>query len=258
MKCKLGVAGLCVLAGVLVLCNQPSTTAQGKKDDPAKQIQQLKKQLAEKEQHIQKLEMQIQKLKGNDAKDDAKIAQLEKRVKQLEAELKGKKGEKTSAQWKKELDAARLTIQDRDLVIAALQDKSDKSISDLSKEVVRLRKVARDFETVKKAPFVHSKILKLKKSDDEQVKLVADEVGKTLAKIEGVRGVWLGKPAELGTPELAQKGYQLGVVVLLDDELALQKFLDDPLHKQFADRMGSLWERPLVYDIQREAEEKKK
>jgi hypothetical protein len=68
--------------------------------------------------------------------------------------------------------------------------------------------------------------------------------------------VWIGKPAENATPELAQTGYQLGVTVVLDDAEALQRYLDDPLHKQFTDKMGDAWERPLVFDIQRETEKK--
>ena len=57
-----------------------------------------------------------------------------------------------------------------------------------------------------------------------------------------------------GTPELAQKGYQLGIVVLLEDPDTLTKFLEDPLHKQFTDKLADYWERPVVYDFVREKE----
>ena len=63
--------------------------------------------------------------------------------------------------------------------------------------------------------------MKLKTSDDALVKQIQAEAGKTLAKIDGVRGVWIGKPAENGTPELAQRGYHLGIVVLLDDSASM-------------------------------------
>jgi predicted RNase H-like nuclease (RuvC/YqgF family) len=260
MARNLGLCVLVVLIGVVLLCSHAPTAAQGKKDDPAKTIQMLRLQLKERDQQILKLETQIQKLKLGDIKDDGKIAQLQQRIKQLEGELKGKtpaKGEKTAGQLKKELDAANLSIKEKDQLIASLQQKAPKATAELSKEVESLRKSVKDLEALKKAPFVHAMILKLKKVDEAQVKIVHDEAMKTLAKIPSVRGVWVGKRAEYGTPELAQTGFQLGVVVLLDDAEALQKFLDDPMHKQFSDRLADLWERPIVYDILRDPDAKK-
>jgi uncharacterized coiled-coil protein SlyX len=144
------------------------------------------------------------------------------------------------------------TLKDKDDLIASLQT------NDLGKEVTSLRKRVKELDTLKKAPFVHTAILKLKKDDDAQVQKVYDAAGKTLAKIDGVRGLWIGKPAVDGTPELAQKGYHLGLVVLLDDADALQKYLDDPLHKQFTEKMGDYWEKPVVYDFQRDPDADKK
>lgn len=207
--------------------SQPAPTeAQGKKDEQAKLIQQLKKSLVERDQQITRLKFEL---------------------------AEAKKKSTAAFRLQKDLDAANQTIRDRDAQIAVLQDKAPKTIADLTKENSTLRKTVRDLQNIQKAPFVHTTILKLKKTDDAQVKKVYDEAAKTLAKIDGVRNVYVGKPAEAGTPELAQKGYQIGVVVLLDDADALQKYLDDPLHKQFTDKMGDYWERPLVYDFQRDA-----
>ncbi len=230
---KLCVAGLCVLAGVALLCSQAPTIAQ-----PKDEVAKLKKTIAERDKTIAGLQAQNQKLKQDADANKKKVAHADK--------------------LQRDLDAANQSLKDKDVQIAALRDKSPKSTAELSTENIRLRRNIRDLEAVKKAPFVHTVILKLKKTDDDKVKAIADEAGKTLAKIEGVRGVWVGKPAEDGTPELAQKGYHLGVVVLLDDASALKKFLDDPLHMQFNDKMGSLWEPPVVYDIQRDLEEPKK
>lgn len=253
---KLYFAGLLALAGLVYLCSQEPIDAQGKKDDPAKQVQQLQKAVKERDQTILKLEAQLQKLKLDDIKGDGQVAQLQQRVKQLESELKKKKPgptDKTALQYKKELDAANQSIKDKDQLIAALQSKAPTATSELSKEVVKLRKTVRELEAAKKAPFAHASILKLKKADDAQVKAIYDEANKSLAKIAGVRSILVGKPVENGSPT-AQTGYQLGVVILLDDADALQKFLDDPLHKQFNDRMADLWERPIVYDFQRDVE----
>jgi len=244
------------IAGAVGLCSQGSIDAQGKKDDPPKQVQQLQKAIKERDQTILKLEAQIQKLKLGDVKGDGQVAQLQQRVKQLEAELKKKKtgpADKTAAKYKNELDAAHQAIKERDQLIATLQAKAPTATAELSKEVVELRKTVRELEAAKKAPFAHASILKLKKADDAHVKTIYAEANKSLAKIAGVRSILVGKPAENGSPT-AQTAYQLGVVILLDDAEALQKFLDDPLHKQFNDKMADLWERPIVYDFQRDLE----
>ena len=231
---KACVVTVCGLAAMLLVCSQAPMSAQSAKEEVAK----LKKTLAERDKTIAHLQTQIQKNK---------------------TDFDGyKKKNPGATKLQKDLDAANQTIKDKDVQIATLQDKAPQATAALSTEVVRLKREIRDLEAVKKAPFVHAVILKLKKMDDAAVKTVTDEAGRTLAKIDGVRSLYIGKPAENATPELAQKSYQLGVVVLLDDADALQKFLEDPLHKQFTDKMGSLWERPVVYDIQRDAGDPKK
>jgi TolA-binding protein len=221
---------LIVLSGVvgaLLLCSQAPMEAQtGSKTD--KQIQQLKKTIAERDQTITQL--------------NAKITSLQA----------GAKTTKTAAQLQKDLNAAKQSLKDKDDLIASLQG------NDLSREVTSLRGRLRDLERLRKATFVHAAILKLKKEDDAQVQKIYDEAAKTLAKIDGVRGLWIGKRAENDTPELARKDYQLGLVVLLDDSDALQKFLDDPLRKQFTDKLADYWEKPAVYDFQRDMDADKK
>jgi predicted RNase H-like nuclease (RuvC/YqgF family) len=207
----------CAAIVAFLLCRQTPIEAQGKKDDQAKQIQQLKKSLQEKENQINKLELQVQKQK-------------------LDYEYYKKKNP-GAPKLQKDLDKANQTIKDKDAVIATLQKPTSQATKDLTIENEALRRKVRELEAFK---------------------TVALEADKTLAKISGVRAVWLGKPAEYGTPDFAQKGYQLGIVVLLDDADALQKFLDDPLHKKFNDKMGETWERPVIYDFQRDGEMAKK
>ncbi|MBI1832144.1 MAG: Dabb family protein [Planctomycetes bacterium] len=233
-SCLIGL-GLVIFAAILG--GQAQAPAQSK-DELARQVQQLKKSLAERDKHVSSLQSQNQKLKQD-----------------FDAYKKKNPG---SSKLQKDLDAANQSIKDKDAQIATLQDKTPKATAELSREIIRLRRTIRELESATKAPLVHTVILKLKKLDDTSVKTIYDEAGKTLAKIEGVRNVWIGKPAENATPELAQKGYQLGIVVALDDADALQKFLDDPLHKQFTERMGTLWERPVVYDLQRDTDDSKK
>lgn len=243
-----------IVVASLLLSSGENAPAQVKKEDLGKQVTSLKKTIADRDQTIQKLEAQIQKLKANDAKDDGKLAQAQQRIKQLENELKGKKvtppADKNVDKLKKDLEAAKKSLKEKDDLITTLQDTTTKAAADLAKEVVALRRKAKELEAVKKAPFVHSLVLKTKsEANADQVKAVTEEVLRTLPMIDGVRGVWIGKPAEFGTPELAQKGYQLGIVVLLEKAESLDKFLEDPLHKQFTDKLADYWERPVVYDF---------
>src|SRR5438132_13814594 len=103
---KLCVAGVCALAGVMLLCTQAPTPAQGKKDDQAKQIQELKKKLAERDE-------QIKMLKQDAAANKKKVANANK--------------------VQKDLDAANQSIKDKDAQIATLQDNAPKATAELSK-----------------------------------------------------------------------------------------------------------------------------
>ena len=221
MTRKLGLACACGLVGVFLLCSQVPAPAQTKGD--AKQIQQLKNTIADRDQQIAKTKADFDAYK---------------------------KKNPGATKLQKDLDKTNQSIKDKDALIASLQAK------DPSKEITSLRQQLKDLNAMKKAPFVHTVILTLKKDDDAQVKRVYDEAGKTLAKIDGVRGIWIGKPAANGTPELAKNGYKIGVVVLLDSADALKTFLDDDLNKQFNDKMADYWDRPVVYDFLRDLEKK--
>jgi hypothetical protein len=140
---------------------------------------------------------------------------------------------------------------------ASLKDK-DTQIKSLNDQNDAMQKRLKVLDAMKKAPYLHTVVLKLKKADDAQVQRVYDEAFKTIAKIKGVRGMFIAKPADDDTPELAQKDYQLGLIVMLDDADGLKSFLDDPLHQKFVDKMGDYWEKPVVYDLQRDLDAEKK
>jgi uncharacterized coiled-coil protein SlyX len=168
----------------------------------------------------------------------------------------------------KQITDLKKKVSDRDTTItqlntkvttntASLKDK-DTQIKTLTDQTDTMQKRLKVLEALKKAPYLHTVVLKLKKPDDAQVQRVYDEAFKTIAKIKGVRGMFIAKPADDDTPELAQKGYQLGLIVLLDDADALKSYLDDPLHQQFVDKMGEYWDKPIVYDLQRDLDAEKK
>lgn len=163
-----------------------------------------------------------------------------------------------------------LKIKDRELdklrkEVAQLQGNGkdkDRTVAELRAEVARLKKTpaaattpakpAKDLEAMKNAPYVHAVIFYLKKDagDGEADALIADGT-KLLGKIATVRGLWIGKPADPATPDVAVKDYQVGLSVLFDNYDGLKTYLDDPLHQQFKDQHEKYWDKATVYDFSR-------
>ncbi len=232
MMSRLALLGFCCLVGLCLLAlPQPSSPAQAKKkgtEELAKarqRLEQLERQLKEKELRIDQLQADLKRTKGDDKQDNQTIQQLRKQLKEKDQQL-----EQQQADLKK------------------------KGAGD-DKELDKLRQQVKDLEGVKKAVLVHARIYRLKEGgSEEQAKALVDDVTKTLAKVPGVRGLWVGRPAAPGTPELAPTNYQVGVVVLLDGADALATFLDNPQHQKLAARLQKNWEKPTVYDFQRERE----
>jgi hypothetical protein len=102
------------------------------------------------------------------------------------------------------------------------------------------------------APFVHTVIFHLKKDapDGEAQALIAD-AHELLGKIPSVRGLRIGRPAETGTPDLAKKDFQVGLLVLFDDYAGLKTYLDHPLHLKYVDKHIQYvdTDKLLVYDF---------
>ncbi len=102
----------------------------------------------------------------------------------------------------------------------------------------------------KAAPFVHSVIFYLKKDapENEADALIAD-AHQMLAKIPTVRNLHAGLPAEKGTPEVAVKDYQVGLLVLFEDADGLHTYLEHPQHKDYVAKHEKHFEKVLVYDF---------
>ena len=100
------------------------------------------------------------------------------------------------------------------------------------------------------ASYVHTVIFHLKKDapEGEAQALIAD-AHELLSKIPSVRGLRIGRPAAQGTPDLAKKDFQVGLLVLFDDFAGLKTYLDHPLHTEFLKRHGEFWEKVPVYDF---------
>ena len=96
--------------------------------------------------------------------------------------------------------------------------------------------------------FVHTVYFWLKEGtpDSARDQLVSD-CGEILSKIETVRHLWSGAPAQ--TPrDVVDNSYGMGLTVVFDDRAGHDAYQDDPLHDEFIKRNKAHWERVQVYD----------
>ncbi len=107
-----------------------------------------------------------------------------------------------------------------------------------------------------KAPagsYVHVVIFHMKKdAPSGAVKDAIADCHALLEKITAVRAVKVGRPATEGTPKLARKDYDFGLLILVDDAAGLKAYLEDPLHLQFVEKHGKFFdmEKLQVFDFQ--------
>ena len=89
------------------------------------------------------------------------------------------------------------------------------------------------------ANYVHVVVFHLKKEapKDAVAAAIADCHG-LLESIPSVRGIKVGRPAEMGTPDLAKKNYDFALLVLVDDFAGLKAYLEHPQHLQFVEKHG--------------------
>ncbi len=103
----------------------------------------------------------------------------------------------------------------------------------------------------KEAPFVHSVIFYLnKEAPENEAKALIADAHKMLAKIPTVHDLHAGSPAEKGTPEIAVKDFQVGLLVLFDDADGLHTYLEHPMHKDYVAKHQKHLEKVLVYDFE--------
>ncbi|MFN4257715.1 MAG: Dabb family protein [Gemmataceae bacterium] len=99
-------------------------------------------------------------------------------------------------------------------------------------------------------PYVHAVIFHMKKdAPADAVENMIRDSHELLGKIPTVRHLWVGRPAELATPEYAKKDYQVGLLVLFDNYEGLKTYLDHPLHTEYLKRHGQYWDNVPVYDF---------
>ena len=97
-------------------------------------------------------------------------------------------------------------------------------------------------------PLTHHVFFWLKNpgSKEDQQKLV--EGVKTLAKIETIRQLHVGIPADTEKRPVVDNSYAVSELIFFDDMAGQNIYQDHPIHKKFVDEYSHLWEKVIVYD----------
>lgn len=83
--------------------------------------------------------------------------------------------------------------------------------------------------------------------DDARMQLVED-CNTFLGRIPTVRNLWAGRPAM--TPrEVVDNSYDVGLLVVIDDNAGHDVYQEHPLHKEFIARNKPHWKRVQIYDF---------
>jgi Stress responsive A/B Barrel Domain len=88
--------------------------------------------------------------------------------------------------------------------------------------------------------------LKNPSSLDDRKKLI--EGLKTLAKIESVRNLHIGVPADTEKRPVVDSSYSVSELIFFDDVSGQNIYQDHPIHKKFVADCSALWEKVIVYD----------
>jgi hypothetical protein len=99
-----------------------------------------------------------------------------------------------------------------------------------------------------KPQLVHHVLFWLKNpsSKEDQARLI--EGVKSLAKIETIRQLHIGVPAETEKRPVVDNSYAVSELIFFDDLAGQSAYQDHPIHKKFIADYSHLWEKVIVYD----------
>ncbi len=99
-----------------------------------------------------------------------------------------------------------------------------------------------------KPVLVHHVFFWLKNPDSaaDRAKLIAGL--RTLQKIETVRSLHIGVPADTAKRPVVDSSYSASELIFFDDVAGQNIYQDHPIHKKFVEDHSSLWEKVIVYD----------
>ena len=70
----------------------------------------------------------------------------------------------------------------------------------------------------------------------------------TLEKIETVRKIHIGIPAETEARGVVDASYNASELLFFDDLAGQKTYQDHPIHKKFVEDCSQLWQKVIVYD----------
>ncbi|NOT75824.1 MAG: Dabb family protein [Cyclobacteriaceae bacterium] len=88
--------------------------------------------------------------------------------------------------------------------------------------------------------------LKNPSSTEDRNKLI--EGLKTLKKIESIRQIHIGLPADTEKREVVDNSYSVSELMFFDDAAGQKIYQDHPIHKKFVENCSMLWGKVIVYD----------
>ncbi len=71
---------------------------------------------------------------------------------------------------------------------------------------------------------------------------------RTLEKIETVRQIHIGVPAETEVRGVVEASYSASELLFFDDLAGQKTYQDHPIHKKFVEDCSQLWQKVIVYD----------
>lgn len=109
--------------------------------------------------------------------------------------------------------------------------------------------VAEPVSPIDSASFVHVVLFKAKTgSPDAVAKSLIEDVRSLLTTIPTVKGLWVGRPGASNRP-IVDSNYDVGLMILFEDQKGMQTYLDSPQHTQFAKKHDSAQCDVRVFDF---------
>jgi Stress responsive A/B Barrel Domain len=103
-------------------------------------------------------------------------------------------------------------------------------------------------ENKEKKQLLHHVFFWLKNPDSKEDLNKLLEGLKTLRKIESVKKLYIGVPANTEKRPVVDSTYSVSELMIFDDTEGQNTYQVHPLHKKFVEECGDLWSKVIVYD----------
>jgi Stress responsive A/B Barrel Domain len=95
--------------------------------------------------------------------------------------------------------------------------------------------------------FVHHVFFWLKNSLSQEDVLKFENGVKSLAGVEAIKIIEIGKPAATNRPVI-DRSYSYSLLLVFDSQADHDLYQPHPVHKKFVDDCSSLWSKVVIYD----------